>query len=184
MVNHSKFIAAFAFVTLCCSALVADDSAVDRKFKSLEIRPKFKKYLTSNPLLMEVTGAKVIKLPNGRTAIVSVASTAIKKGSTTDLLRAEKVCKIKALANVVAEQKGIQVVQIVEAKDEIRAVIDDSGEKVTSVETFLNLTKTKVEGIAKDMPVVGRWYSADGDVFYLAIGTIFDENGAAILSED
>jgi hypothetical protein len=40
------------------------------------------------------------------------------------------------------------------------------------------VTKTKVEGIAKDMPVIGRWRSKDGEVFYLAIGSIVGKDGA------
>lgn len=169
---------------LCCVTVLADENAANKRFKEIEIRPAFKKILTSNLLLMEVTGAKVVTLPKGRRAIIGVSSTVIVKDSASDLLRAEKVCRMKALANVVAERKGIQVVHIEELKDEIRTVIDDTGEKTTSVESLMKLTKTKVEGIAKDMPVVGRWYSLDGDLYYLAIGVIFDENGSVIPDED
>ena len=163
----------------------SDDGAIDKKFQDVVIDPAFKKVLRSNLLLMETTGAKVIRLPNNRKAVVGVASTTIKKDSPADRLRAEKVCRIKALASIVAEKKGIQVVQIEELKDETRTIIDNNSEQATSVETFLKLTKTKVEGIAKDMPVVGRWSSVDGEVYYLAIGMIFDENGQAVpISDD
>lgn len=155
----------------------ADGSAVNTKFAEVKIDSVFEKILTSNVLLMEVTGAKVINLPKGRKAIVGVASTTIIKGSTTDLLRAEKVCKIKALANIISDRNGVQIIHIEELKDETRTVIDDAGENTTSVETLLHLTKTKVEGIVKDMPVVGRWYSPSKETYYLAIGTILDENG-------
>jgi hypothetical protein len=156
------------------------DEPIEKRFRDVTIQPTFKKMLTSNLLLMEITGAKVISLPNNRKAVIGVASTAIKKDSSADRLRAEKVCRIKALASIVAEKKGIQVVQYEELKDETRIVIDGDEERITSVETLLKFTKTKVEGVAKDMPVVGRWSSADGDIFYLAIGMIFDENGQAL----
>ncbi len=40
-----------------------------------------------------------------------------------------------------------------------------------------------MEGITKDMPVVGRWKSKDGKVFYLAIGTILDKSGEVVEEE-
>ena len=56
----------------------------------------------------------------------------------------------------------------------------DGKEHGRNVSEFLEVTKTKVQGIAKDMPVVGRWKSKEGDVFYLAIGGIVDKKGDLI----
>lgn len=153
------------------------NSADTPGFREVEIEEQFKPYLVSNPLLMEVSGAKVIRLPKGRSMVISVASTVIKDGSPQDRLRAEKVCRVKALANVVAEKQGVQVAHTEELKEQTTIVLDGEEEKGTSVSELLQITKTKTEGIVKDMPVVGRWKSKDGQVFYLAIGAVIDREG-------
>lgn len=160
--------------------LCAGDAAVQKKFSDIEIKDAFKPYLVSNVLLMEVTGAKVIRLPKKRTVVIAVASTVLKDDSAKEKLRAEKVCRVKALASVVAEKQGVQVAHTEELKEETKIVIDEKGETGKSVSDLTQITKTKVEGIAKDMPVVGRWNSKSGEVFYMAIGVILNENGEPI----
>jgi len=59
----------------------------------------------------------------------------------------------------------------------LKYIILGGKETGKSVSEFLEITKRKVQGIAKDMPVVGRWKSKEGDVFYLAIGTVLAKNG-------
>lgn len=163
-------------VVMSVLALGGEESASDR-FSAVEIVPPFDRCLLANPLLMEVTGAKIIALPGKRSVIVAVASTVMKDNSSADRLRAEKVCRAKALAYVVQERKGVQVFHTEESKDKTTVVHRDGKETGKSVSEYLEITKTKVEGIAKDMPVVGRWKSKDGKVFYLAIGAMCDRDG-------
>jgi len=154
------------------------------QFSDVVIEKHFKPYLLSNPLLMEVTGAKVIREKNGQTVLLSVASTILKDTSPTERLRAEKVCRIKALAGIIAEKKGIQICHIETLNEKTEVVIDEKGETANSVSEFLQITKSKVEGITKDMPVIGRWRSKDGDVFYLALGSRLDKEGEIIEVND
>lgn len=163
--------AAFATCVLLVIAV-----PLDERFSSVEVDDQFLPYLASNILLMETSGAKVIRLTKGRSVVIAVASTAMKDGSAKDRVRAEKVCRVKALASVVAEKKGVQVAHTEQLKEETVVVLDDGKEKATSVSDLLEITKTKVEGIAKDMPVIGRWKSKDGEIFYLAIGAIVETN--------
>ena len=158
-------------------------SADNPKFKEIGIEKRFEPYVLGNPLLMEVAGAKVIKLKNGSTVVLSIASTVLKNDSAKDRLRAERVCHTKALAGVVAEKKGVQVYHTEELNEKTTVVEDKDGESGESVSEFLQITRTKVEGITKDMPVVGRWKSKDGKVFYLAIGTILDKSGEVVEEE-
>jgi hypothetical protein len=164
---------------LLAMLLGAEPSAADR-FADVRIEKPFDRYLLANPLLMESTGAKVIKLPKKRSLVVAVASTVLKDNSSEERLRAEKVCKTKAFAYIVQEKKGVQVFHTEESKDKTVVVNVDGKEHGTSVSELLEVTKTKVEGIAKDMPVVGRWKSKEGDVFYLAIGGIINKKGKVV----
>lgn len=154
------------------------------QFANVVIDKQFRPYLLSNPLLMEVTGAKLIRQKSGETILLSVASTVLKDDSPKDRLRAEKVCRTKALAGIVAEKKGVQVCHVETLNEKTEVVIDEKGETGKSVSELLQVTKTKVEGITKDMPVIGRWRSKDGMVFYLAIGSRLDQKGDVVEFEE
>jgi hypothetical protein len=163
--------------------LGAEPSAADT-FSAIRIEKPFDRYLLANPLLMESTGAKVIKLPKKRSLVLAVASTVLKDNSAQERLRAEKVCRVKAFAALVQEKKGVQVFHTEESTDRTVIVNTDGKERGRNVSEFLEITNTKVEGTAKDMPVIGRWKSKDGDVFYLAIGGIINKNGNLIQDSD
>lgn len=170
-------------IPVCLLALAmaaAGDESAATKFAEVEIEKPFDAYLLADPLLMEVTGAKVIRLANGNQVVLAVASTALKDRSADERLRAEKVCRVKALASVVAEKRGVQVAHVEELKERTVLVLDDGKETGKSVSELLQITKTSVEGVAKDMPVVGRWKSSEGDVFYLAVGVVCDKAGEPI----
>jgi len=153
-------------------------------FTEVRIEPPFDRYLRANPLLMETGGAKLIRLGQGRRLIVSVASTVLKDDSGSERLRAERVCRPKALASVIAQRTGVQIAHSEESKDKTIVVIIDGQEKVKSISELLEVTKSKVSGIARDMPVVGRWKSKDGMIFYLAIGAICDKEGNPVDLEE
>jgi hypothetical protein len=159
--------------------LGAEPSAADR-FSDVRIEKPFDRYLLANPLLMESAGAKIVKLPKKRSLVVAVASTVLKDDSTDERLRAERVCKEKAFAYLVQEQKGVEVFHTEESKDKTVVVTVDGKEHGTSVSESLEITKTKVEGFAKGLSIVGKWKSKEGDVFYLAIGGIVNKKGSLV----
>lgn len=156
-------------------------SAGDR-FSDIQIEKPFARYLLASPLLMESTGAKAIKLSNTESLVVAVASTVLKDNSASERLRAEKVCRAKAFACLVQEQKGVQVFHAEESAEKTVIVNVDGGERATNISTFLEVTKTRVEGMARDMPVIGRWKSKEGDIFYLAIGGVVRRAGTRAIA--
>ena len=81
---------------------------------------------------------------------------------------------------MVKEAEGVQVCHVESLNETTEIVIDEKGESAKSVSELLQVTKTTVQGMTKDMPVVGRWRSNDGKVFYLAIGAGFDRNGSVV----
>ncbi len=159
---------------------VAGGPQAGEDFADVEIEKPFDAYLSANRLLMEVAGAKVIRLKGGRQVVLAVASTVLKDNTAKDRLRAERVCRVKALASVAAEKQGVQVCHTEEVKEKTVLVIDNEKETGKSVSELLQVTKTRVEGLVKDMPVVGRWRSKQGDVFYLALGVVLDGKGEPV----
>jgi len=171
-------------VVIVTSLLMASDAGLSQRFSEVEIDDVFRPYLVSNRLLMDVAGAKIIRLRDGRSVVISVASTVLKDKSAKDRLRAERVCRTKALANIVAEQNDVQVSRMEILGEESRIVNDANGESGASVSEMLQVTKSKVSGIAKDMPVIGRWKSKEGDVLYLAIGAIVNKDGEVVVPQE
>jgi hypothetical protein len=70
------------FLTLAMA--VSPGSAGEEQFSEVNIVKPFDVYLLSNPLLMEVAGAKIIRLANGNQVILGVASTVLEDRSSTD----------------------------------------------------------------------------------------------------
>ena len=83
---------------------------------------------------------------------------------------------------MLAEKQGVQVAHVEELKEKTLVVLDGEKETGKSVSELLQITKTKIQGITKDLPVVGRWKSKEGDVFYLAIGAICNKKGEPVQS--
>ena len=157
---------------LCGTAALAD---LTNRFAAVDIRPPFDEYLVAKPLLMEYAGATVIKLEDGRKVVLSVASTTVNDDSAKDRLRMQKVCRSKALANVVAEAKGIQVAYASKVEDRTQVTIANGKETGKSIEEVLEVSKTTVEGVVANLPIVGTWYSKDRTLFYLAVGVILGD---------
>lgn len=162
-----------AVVFLVCASAPADD--VTNRFTAVNIRAPFDAYLAAKPLLMEYAGATVIKLDDGRKVILSVASTTVNDDSPKDRLRMQKVCRSKALANVVAETRGIQVAYASKVEDRTQIVIENGKETAKSIEEVLEVSTTTVEGLVANLPVVGTWYSKDRSLFYVAVGMVFGD---------
>jgi hypothetical protein len=77
----------------------------------------------------------------------------------------------------------VQVSHIEIVKEKTVVVLDGEKETGKSVSELLEVTKAKIEGLTKDMPVVGKWKSREGDVFYLAIGIVCDKDGNPVSVE-
>lgn len=166
-----------ALLLLLAVLPAADD---DAKFRDVVLDKPYQPYLLGNPLLMEVAGAKIVRLENGHRVLLAVGSVVLKDDKPKTRLDAEKVCRIKALASIVAEKQGVQVAHVEKVEERTVIVIEDGKEKGKSVEEVMQITRTEVRGLAPGMSVVGRWKSRDGQILYVAMGMICDEKGRPV----
>ena len=149
---------------------------------NLRLDPEFAGYLTADPLLMEVEGAKVIRLDTGLDAtsdeprkllVLGVASSAIQDGSAADRKRAETIARNRAYAHIVAEKTGVTVARSETIGKKTTVTIDEDGRETgTSMAEYLETTQAGVKGMTKGFPIVGRWTSPDGTLLYVAVGGI------------
>lgn len=149
-------------------------------FEDIEIAKPYFKILTSSPVLMKETGVKVIKDDrNNRTIVVAVESTVLDNLTPAERLRAEKVCRTKALARLASEEHGVSVFHYESLEEKIVQTATELSETASSESNLLSITNAKSEGMVKNAKVVGHWSSKDRSVYYLAVGFSFS-NAAPI----
>lgn len=149
-------------------------------FDKVRLDPEFAGYLLAEPLLMEVDGAKLIRLDDGRVLVLGIASAKLAGPSALDRKKAETVARNRALAHVVAEKKGVQVARAETVERRTRVILEaEGGESAESVADYLETTSAKVQGMTRDFPIVGRWQSLDGTLFSVAIGGFLDPRSTA-----
>jgi hypothetical protein len=164
-------------------AALAPAAPPEGKFRDVTLEEPYAGYLEASPSLMEAAGAKVILLEDGRRVVLGVGSAVLADGRPRTRLDAEKVCRARALASVVAERQGVMVAHEEVVREKTVIVIDDGKEKGKSVTEVLSTTRTKTKGIVRGMSVVGRWRSQDGRVLYVAVGAICDMRGEPVAAE-
>lgn len=146
--------------------------------RSMTSDEPFASYLKADAMLLQFGGTRAIMLPQTNSAmILSVASTAVKDNSASDRIRMQKVCRNKALAALLSQDKGLQVRYAIKTEDQTVVALREGKEVAASLESTLETTAAAVEGFAKDLPVVGTWYSRDQGLFFLALGRITERCG-------
>jgi hypothetical protein len=149
-----------------------------RFVSSMAAEEPFASYLRADPLLLQYGGTSIIRLPgNSGSMILSVASTAVRDRSAADQVRMQKVCRNRAIAELLLKKKELQVKYAIETKDQTVVVVWDGKEDAASIESTMETTSAQVEGLVQSLPVVGTWYSRTGEMFFLAVGGIAGRSG-------
>jgi len=138
----------------------------------LNVDDEFKPLLHEGSPILKTSGARVVQLRDGRMALISIAASVPADDTPDAQLAAEKVCQIKAIANLVAMKNGISVVR--EETLTVEAVTSEHSQQVetTNVTQMVEKISAQVRGKEKSLPIVGRWYTDEGKVLHLAIGEI------------
>jgi hypothetical protein len=92
------------------------------------------------------------------------------------------VCRVRVLANIVEQRNEAAVTSVEETNEKTIITHIDGKAAGKRISEHSYTMKKSVEGLAKSMPVIGTWRSADGAIFYLAIGAAFDKDGRPVPS--
>ena len=147
--------------------------AETQKFKHVQIENDFRDFLTANPLLMEMAGAKVVRFEDGSRLLLAVGYTEARPDSPQERMRRIRVAQSRAQAALAAEQKGVLVATSSSFSEKSVITIVNGVESGMSVSETLETTASRTRGIILGLPVIGTWMSEDEGLFYLAIGRIF-----------
>jgi hypothetical protein len=128
---------------------------------------------------MEVAGAKVIRLKNGRQLVIGLGTAALTDAKASPPSSAFVVADSKALA-AVAKQRGVQVATEAVVRDRTVIKMANGKESGKSVSEVLSLTRAKAEAFIKGMTRVGAWRSKDRKTLYVALGVVLDAKGEPV----
>ncbi len=70
---------------------------------------------------------------------------------------------------MIGQRNGARITYLKRVRDHIEISNDDNGEHLKSMAERTLLTEERIHGIAKNMPVVGRWRSKNGKLYYMAV---------------
>jgi hypothetical protein len=146
-------------------------------FDDIQINKEYYHYLVSNPVIMKSTGVKVINdKPLRRTIIIAVESVMIEKDTPAEKLKAEKVCRIKALSRLTTEKYGVQIFHYESLEEKTTQLIDNTIESESSTSELITITNARTNGTIKNAKTIGHWFSKDRTIYYLALGITIRQN--------
>jgi hypothetical protein len=139
-------------------------------FSQVKVSEEYSEVLSKGELVLENGGGKLITMPDGSIWVLGIGSTAVKAPpSGSEILRQRKVAEQKARKSIVEELQATQVSSI--TKDSSQSVVTtiNGQETAQSIDEFKETIESKVEGVVRGLKLSGTWYSADGQIFYLAL---------------
>ena len=133
--------------------------------------PEFKPFLLSDPILLEVGGCKAFRTEDGKTVLIAVGTAEVKDQSAKDRIRRQKVAEQKAFGEL-AKHQEVEVTFFSERYKTTSISTQNGVESGSSQKISSSRITMKAEAYFDEMLTVGRWYSGDGKLFFLAKGCI------------
>ena len=163
---NRSLLVAMALAILCGTLT---QSLIAEKFVDVDIQSPFKKHLLRDSVLMTVDGAKIIRLKNGSTLIVGVASTSSSGKLRPEIIRILRVKADRAILELTGKVH-VAVEEVIE--DESKLIIENQQETMVAIEKYKLLIKSSVKGDIKSLPIVGKWRSQDNSTQFIAVGAV------------
>lgn len=166
MARVRKAIIYFAWLVTCCVAS-ADDGPIIRE---VLLTPGFDGILRADPALLQSGGAKLIE-KNGTQYFVAVGFASVLGDSPAERVRQLQVARTRALKAASEFFNTTNVTSEVKFSD-TTTVTNSNGVKTSGGRKLLEeTTVAKINALVKAPSVIGTWKSADGQLFFYAIGT-------------
>jgi hypothetical protein len=157
--------AVIAFLALACASAEEPIALREATFE-----PGFEAVLRAEPLLVNEGGAKLIQRKGVR-YFLAVGVTSVGEGTAVERLRQLRVGRINAL-RAAAEFISPVEVNAETSLRETTSIRNTDGVKSFETRKVLDeSTRTKLEAILRAPVPVGSWKSADGKLFFYALGS-------------
>jgi hypothetical protein len=140
------------------------------KFSKVSILSEFAPILAKTDLNLENGGGKIVTMSDGSMWLVAIGVTVVKpEGGPMETLRQRKVATAKAHSAAIEEMKGASVESTSTSTTTMAVTTQNGIQSGTSTDSLSDCVTTRSEGVTHDMEQAGTWYSASGDIFYLAM---------------
>ncbi len=131
--------------------------------------PGYQEIICLNPVLAQDGGAAVVE-KNGRRFFIAVGVTAVKGNEPAERVRQLRVAKINALRAVAEYIEPTKVQTETKLTEKTTVETTEKSKKGKSLKELDETTRTSVQATLQAPEQIGTWKSADGSLFFLAVG--------------
>lgn len=131
--------------------------------------PGYQALIESHTILAREGGAAVVE-KDGKQFFIAVGVTVVQDDSASERLRQLRVGKLYALKAVAEFIMPVKVDTQTQLTEKTTVVITEKGKSGKSFKELDETTRTSVETVLKAPEQVGSWKSADGKLFFVALG--------------
>ena len=130
------------------------------------ILPEYEPMLMSNSILLEGGGWSTFQKEDGSLYLVVVGVAAVKDDSAKDRIQRRKTAETSAYSELAK-------IPNMDIKTFSQHFVSETtkNDQVELIDSFQSKVVSCAENHVKSMPTVGTWYSSDGKLFFLAIGS-------------
>lgn len=158
----------------CIFAVFGSAAQQPENFAAGVFLPGFQEVIALNPILAQNGGAGVIE-KDGRRYFVAVGMTAVKGNEPAERVRQLRVAKINALRAVAEFIEPTKVETETKLTEKTTVETTEKGKKGHSFKELDETTRTSVQAALQAPEQVGTWKSADGSLFFLAVGRVLPD---------
>ena len=130
--------------------------------QEIEIQEPFRNMLLQAPEFMQEAGARFFQDNTRGLALIGIGKVTPRDRHPETMLYARRIGEIRART------------AILEMGDGVRISTSRGLKEGPSLSSFFQVTETRVEGKIQQLPVIGTWWVANRDIFYVAVGKMMD----------
>ena len=134
----------------------------------------FEPVLLSQAMLLKNGGASLVQF-DGRLYVLAVGVTDVRGDSSQERLRQLRVGKVQAQKAAVAFAEQTKVVAEEKLVEKTTVAVEGQKKSLSVLKTIDETTSIKVSGVLKSLDEVGSWKSADGTLFFYALGKLLNQ---------
>ena len=131
--------------------------------------PGTQEIISLNPVLAQYGGAAVVE-KDGKRFFIAVGVTAVKGNEPAERVRQLRVAKINALRALAEYIEPSKVQTETKLTEKTTVETTEKGKKGKSFKELDETTRTSVQATLQAPEQIGTWKSADGGLFFLAVG--------------
>lgn len=146
----------------------------EKLFKQVEIEAPFRDLLVRYPVFMDQGGARLFEGDDGRLVLIGIGKVFPEDHRAEAMSQVRRKGEIRARAAILELGESI----------EISTVRRQREGSLISLSSFFQVTETRVEGMIRQLPVVGSWWSRNHSTFYVAVGKMVDPDSHQLILTD